>query len=171
MPKFVAFLRGVSPQNAKMPELKRCFEEAGFTDVKTVLSSGNVIFASASTSLSAIEKKIEAVLLKNLGRTFYPIVRSVDSLRKLLSTDPYSEFSVPENAKRVVSFLRKPPTTKLSLPIEKDGASILSVRGGEVFTVYTPHPKGPVFMVLIQKAFGEEVTTRTWETVKKCAAS
>jgi uncharacterized protein (DUF1697 family) len=44
MPRYVAFLRGVSPMNAKMAELKRCFEGAGYTDVKTVLSSGNVVF-------------------------------------------------------------------------------------------------------------------------------
>ena len=44
MPRYVAFLRGVSPMNAKMPELARCFEGSGFTEVKTVLSSGNLVF-------------------------------------------------------------------------------------------------------------------------------
>ena len=46
MPRYVAFLRGVSPMNAKMAELKRCFEHAGFEEVKTVLSSGNVVFTA-----------------------------------------------------------------------------------------------------------------------------
>ena len=32
--------------NAKMPELKKAFEAAGFADVKTVLSSGNVVFSA-----------------------------------------------------------------------------------------------------------------------------
>jgi hypothetical protein len=27
MPRYAAFLRGVSPMNAKMPELKKAFEE------------------------------------------------------------------------------------------------------------------------------------------------
>jgi hypothetical protein len=31
--------------------------------------------------------------------------------------------------------------------------------------------KGPVFMTLIEKTFGKNVTTRTWETVAKCAAA
>jgi hypothetical protein len=30
--RYVALLRGVSPMNAKMPELARCFEAAGFSD-------------------------------------------------------------------------------------------------------------------------------------------
>jgi hypothetical protein len=37
MPRDAAFLRGVSPMNAKMPALKRAFEAAGFTQVETVL--------------------------------------------------------------------------------------------------------------------------------------
>ena len=36
VPRFAAFLRGVSPMNAKMPQLKAAFEAAGFTEVKTV---------------------------------------------------------------------------------------------------------------------------------------
>jgi uncharacterized protein (DUF1697 family) len=42
MTLYAAFLRGVSPMNAKMPELKKCFEDAGFSEVRTLLSSGNV---------------------------------------------------------------------------------------------------------------------------------
>jgi hypothetical protein len=59
---------------------------------------------------------------------------------------------------------------RLSLPIETDGARILAVRGREVFTAYVPRPRSPVFMTLLEKTFGKEVTTRTWETVRKCAA-
>jgi len=33
MPRYAAFLRGVSPMNAKMPEVQQAFEAAGFTDV------------------------------------------------------------------------------------------------------------------------------------------
>ncbi|GIW42749.1 MAG: hypothetical protein KatS3mg077_0031 [Candidatus Binatia bacterium] len=44
MTRFVALLRGVSPMNLKMAELKQCLEAGGFTEVKTILSSGNVAF-------------------------------------------------------------------------------------------------------------------------------
>jgi len=32
---YAAFLRGVTPMNVKVAELKKCFESAGFADVKT----------------------------------------------------------------------------------------------------------------------------------------
>src|SRR6266480_8040419 len=50
MPRYAALLRGVSPMNAKMPELKAAFESAGFTGVKTLLSSGNVAFTARAAS-------------------------------------------------------------------------------------------------------------------------
>ena len=78
-------------------------------------------------------------------------------------------FRLNPAAKRIVTFLRQRPTAKLALPIELQGARILSVKGGEIFSAYVPNPKGPVFMALLEKTFGKEVTTRTWETVAKVA--
>jgi uncharacterized protein (DUF1697 family) len=154
--------------NAKMPELKRCFENAGFTNVKTVLSSGNVVFDAPTKSEAALTRDIENAMSTQLGRTFYTIVRPLTRLRELIESDPYTAFRLPANAKRVVTFLSEPVKAKLSLPLEKDGVRILAMNGREIFAAYVPNPKGAVFMVLIEKTFGRKVTTRTWETVKKC---
>src|SRR5262245_35631712 len=116
MPRYVAFLRGVSPTNASMPELKRCFEKAGFGNVKTVLASGNVVFDARAAADASIERKAEASMAGALGRSFYTIVRPLDTLRALLEADPYARFALPTNAKRVVSFVREPITQKLALP-------------------------------------------------------
>jgi len=88
-------------------------------------------------------------------------------LREMLASDPYRAFRLKPGAKRVVTFLRERRTAKLQLPIERDGARILCMTGREVFSAYLPTPKGPVFMVLLEKTFGKEVTTRTWDTVGK----
>jgi hypothetical protein len=45
------------------------------------------------------------------------------------------------------------------------------MNGTEVFSAYVPSPRGPVFMTLIEKTFGTEVTTRTWDTVRKCVSA
>ena len=155
--------------NAKMPDLKRCFESAGFTEVKTVLSSGNVVFNSPLRSLAEIERKAEAAMTKHLKRTFYTIVRSVDALHTMIDDDPHGRFDLTADAKRVVTFLRKPRQPAQPLPIELDSAQILAMDGCEIFSAYRPSPRGPVFMTLIEKTFGSDVTTRTWDTVKKCA--
>ena len=70
MPRYAAFLRGVMPTNAKMPELKKAFESAGFTDVKTILSSGNVVFSARDASETSLQRKAEA---RNPGDPGYPL--------------------------------------------------------------------------------------------------
>ena len=46
---------------------------------------------------------------------------------------------------------------------------MLAVRGAEVLSAYVPSPKGPVFMRILEKTFGKDVTTRTWDTIAKIA--
>lgn len=157
--------------NAKMPELKRCVERAGFTEVRTVLSSGNVVFASRAMSEPRLEQKLEAAMADGLGHAFYTIVRPVDELNGMLAADPYAAFELAPEAKRVVTFMRAPHTQQVGLPIEFDGARILAVAGREVFSAYVPSPRGPAFMALIERTFGKNVTTRTWDTIRKCAAA
>jgi uncharacterized protein (DUF1697 family) len=169
--RYAAFLRGVTPMNAKMADLKRCFERAGFAEVKTVLSSGNVVFNAPATNEAMLAKRAEAAMEKGLGRTFPVIVRSLDALREILASDPFDGFRLGPDSKRVVTFLRKAPKAKPSLPIEVDGARILCTEDCEAYTAYVAGPRGPVFMTLIEKTFGKDVTTRTWDTVRKVAGA
>ena len=171
MPRYAAFLRGVTPMSAKMAEVKRAFESAGFTDVKTVLASGNVIFTAGKAGVAGLEAEAEAAMEKHLGRAFLTLVRPVSGLQTLLESNPYKGFALPADGKRIVTFLRDPPSGKLSLPIEKDGARILSLRAGVAFGDYTPTPKGPVFMSQLERTFGKAQTTRTWQTLERIVAS
>jgi uncharacterized protein (DUF1697 family) len=155
--------------NAKMPALKRAFEAAGFTKVKTVLSSGNVVFDARRASESTIQRKAETAMREELGQTFLTIVRPVEMLQQMLASDPYHSFRLEPSAKRIVTFLRHEPTAKMALPTERDGARLLALRGRELFSAYVPSPKGAAFMTLIERTFGKELTTRTWDTVTKVA--
>lgn len=157
------------PMNCKMPALQAAFEAAGFTDVKTVLGSGNVVFDARSTSEQALEQRAEAAMHEELGQAFFTIVRPIEHLRELLAIDPYKRFKVSPTAKRIVTFLRGRPKGKIALPVELHGARILAMQDREIFSAYLPTPKGPVFMTLIEKTFGKDQTTRTWDTVAKVA--
>lgn len=171
MERYVAFLRGVSPMNCKMPELKLCFESAGFGDVKTLLSSGNVAFSAKPEEVPVLEKAAEAVMQKHLGKVFQTIVRPSFFLQLLLERAPFKEFDLPAGSKPVITFLRRPYEGTISLPIEQDQASILKLAHTEVFSSYVPNEKGPVFMALLERTFGKDITTRTLETVRKCSVA
>jgi uncharacterized protein (DUF1697 family) len=155
--------------NLKMAELKLCLEKAGFAKVKTLLSSGNVTFDSRARSVASIEKRIESALEEEIGRTFHTVVRATEELAKLIESEPFRKFHLPADAKRVVTFARRLNNPRQPLPIVREGAQILSVTEREAFSTYVPGPRGPVFMELIKATFGADQTTRTWDTVKKCA--
>ena len=168
MHHYAAFLRGVGPTNAQMPALRRAFEKAGFTDVRTLLSSGNLVFSAKKTPVAYLQRTAEAAMQESLGKTFLTVVRSIDQLRELLDSDPFKGHRVAPEAKRVVTFLRDPPSA-VKLPVEQDGARILALHRHEAFTTYVPRPGDPAFMKLIEKTFGKAQTTRTWQTVEKVA--
>ena len=156
--------------NAKMPELKRSFEAAGFSDVRTLLSSGNVVFSVRKASPRTLELRAERAMQSELGHSFATTVRPAEHLQALVECEPFGEFRLPPKAKRVITFLRSADDVPaLQLPIEQHDACILKVSGAEVLCAYVPGPKGPVFMALLERTFGKGITTRTLETVRKCA--
>jgi uncharacterized protein (DUF1697 family) len=168
--RYAAFLRGVMPTNCRMADLKHAFEDAGFTEVETVLGSGNVVFTAPRASAATLQRRAEAAMARRLDRTFLTIVRPVTALVELLDADPYRKFKLDAGSKRDVTFLREKPRTRLKLPVTLDDARILAMTDTEVFSTHVPNnPKGAVFMQLIERTLGKELTTRTWETVTKVA--
>lgn len=153
--------------NCSMPLLKKAFEKSGFENVVTVLSSGNVVFDARSAPIATLEKKVEAAIAAGMKRPFPTLVRSIDDLSALLESEPYRGARLAPGSKRVVTFLRHAPKPAPKLPIELDGAKIVRLAGTEVFSAYVTGPKGPVFMTLLEKTFGKDITTRTWDTVTK----
>jgi uncharacterized protein (DUF1697 family) len=171
MERYVAFLRGVSPMNCKMPELKRCFEAAGFRDVKTLLSSGNVAFSAEPAIVPTLETQAEEAMVRQFGKAFRTIVRPSGFLQALIEREPFAEFGLASEAKPVVTFLKRPHEAAMALPVRHGQAAILRLEGSEVLSSYVPDAKGPVFMTLLERTFGKDITTRTLETVRKCAAA
>src|SRR5215510_12774659 len=169
MTEYVAFLRGINVGGhggVTMEDLKKTFEACGFKEVKTIATSGNVAF-SAAMAEAAVVKTAEAALKKRIGRETPVHVRSRDDLRKMVQADPYKGFTIPKDAKRVITFLDASAKTTVKLPHHQDGASILGIKDGVAYSVYVRTPKGAVFMKVLEKAFGKGITTRTWDMINR----
>ena len=152
-----------------MPALKAAFEAAGFSDVKTLLSSGNVVFSARPASVTSLAARAEAAMTKNMGKTFLTFVEPVAELAALVEEDPWRAWKIPSEGKRVVTFLKSKPKNAIACPLSRDGATIYGCQDHRVFSAYVVGDKGPAFMVLLEKTFGKEITTRTWDTVRKLA--
>jgi len=155
--------------NAKMPALQAALTAVGFVDVKTVLSSGNVLFSARVTTNERLARKCEKAMTAHLDRMFLTLVLPVKELRALIEADPWKGFPVRAGTKRMVTFLYDPPTPSHTFPVERAGATIFGLKDRVVFSAYGGEATGPLLMNLLEKVFGKRITTRTWDTVNRLA--
>jgi uncharacterized protein (DUF1697 family) len=170
MTKYVALLRGIAPTNPNMrnDKLRGVFEKLGFENVKTVISSGNVIFESPSRSVKKLEETIETALPEQLGFTSTTIIRSRGQMQKLVDKNPFQGMEHSQKSSLNVTFLKQKRKTDIKLPrkIEDRDYELLGMYDGAICSVIDlTSSRTPDLMVWLEKKFGKEITTRTWKTV------
>jgi len=172
MIKYVALLRGIAPTNPNMrnDKLRSVFEKLGFENVKTVISSGNVVFESSSRSVQKLEDSIEKALPKELGFRSTTIIRSQGHLQKLVDKNPFKGTEHSQKSSLNVTFLKKKRKIDTKFPYKVDNRdyTLLGIYDGAICSVIDlTSAKTPDLMVWLEKKFGKEITTRTWKTVER----
>src|SRR5687767_2534634 len=79
MPRYVALFRGINVGKAKciaMADLRVLLEKLGFSDVRTLLNSGNVVFTGTAQPADKLAKHIRVAVMKQLGVDALVIVKS-----------------------------------------------------------------------------------------------
>ncbi|MCX6556267.1 MAG: DUF1697 domain-containing protein [Candidatus Aminicenantes bacterium] len=173
--RYVAFLRGINVGGhaaIKMTDLKAAFEKMGFDDVRTVLASGNVIFAARQADEKALRAEIESGLKKAFRRDISVLLRNRDDLRQLRSSEPFKGIEALPGVQLYVTFLAdgaKRPELKIPYATSRQELRILRATLTEVFSVVDLE-KGlgtPEAMAILEKEFGSNLTTRNWNTILK----
>lgn len=173
MARYVAFLRGVNVGGVtvKMDKLKKTFESLGFTEVKTLLASGNVLFAAPAAGESTLVNKIEKKLTADFGREIGVFVRKIEELQRLAEAELFAGIKVTPQTRRYVTFLAEKPKRSSKLQHETPDKNMRLIRTGdrEVCSVLTlAAGSGTVdLMSMLEKEYGPKVTTRNWNTIEK----
>src|SRR6187402_2248804 len=105
---YAVFLRGINVGgNKKVPmaQLKATLEGMGFTDVRTLLASGNVILTAKKENISALTKRIAAALEKEFGFTIPVLVREMSRLEEMFASEPFKGITVTKDIRLYVTFL------------------------------------------------------------------
>ena len=110
MSRYVALLRAINVGGhvVKMDRLRTLFEELDFTDVETVIASGNVLFSSSARSAAALEAKIERHLESALGYEVTTFVRTPAEMSTVAAFDPFPGM-VEDGHTLSVAFLKEHP--------------------------------------------------------------
>ncbi|HSX17769.1 MAG TPA: DUF1697 domain-containing protein [Candidatus Saccharimonadales bacterium] len=90
---YVALLRGINVggnRKVEMAKLKLTFEQLGFSNVRTFIASGNVIFNTDSTNEAELTKQIEKAIEKDFGFSVSVLLRNLLSIEKLVKAIPNS---------------------------------------------------------------------------------
>ena len=175
MTRYAAFLRGVNlgKRTVKSAELKAAFEAMGFTNVKTLLASGNVLF-DAKTS-KGLQGKIEAGLEAQFGFGVGTVLRSVDELKGLVDADPFKGEIESDAQKLYVMLFAEPLPAGVSVKGVAGDYDVPRIDPRELYLVGYRKPDGTYSaggLLLIEKQLpkGRLVTTRNWNTILKAIA-
>ena len=90
--RYVALLRGVNVggnTKVNMAELRASCERLGFTNVKTYINSGNIIFDSANKDAGKIGSQIHNSIRDEFGLDIPVMVRSLEELRQVIANNPF----------------------------------------------------------------------------------
>jgi uncharacterized protein (DUF1697 family) len=173
--RHVAFLRGVNlgaKRRASGAELRAAFEAAGFEDVATFRTSGNVVFGGSGGE-DRVGAKAEAALREALGFEVRVVLRSDRELKAIAAHEPFEPevVAATEGRLQVILMAEKPTASArkavLALATERDR---LAVRGRELYWLPTAGTQGSD---LDQEALGAElglVTVRTMGTIEQLVA-
>ncbi len=163
MPVYIALLRAVNVTGTPLPmaELKSICESLGFTDVKTYIQSGNVLFRSDAKE-QAVADLLDAALGKKFGKRPGVMVRTTKELEEIAGKAPFPE--AKPNFLLVHFLPEAAPKNALDGMVAPDGEEAV-VAGREIYVHY-PIGSGKSKLKLPALKPG---TSRNLNTVRKLA--
>jgi uncharacterized protein (DUF1697 family) len=169
--RYVALLRGINVGKNKrvpMPGLREGLEAAGYSDVRTLLVSGNVVLTPPDgRGPEKIADDVSRVVLDGWGHDVRVVIRTCDELRDVVRRSPVPE---PENGSRFfVAFLSEKPAAPIPAP-DDAGDDGWWATDREVY-VWCPEGllQSPAMEHLNALHLGVHLTVRNWNTVTKLA--
>lgn len=173
MHQYIAFLRGINGGlTLKMADLRKLFERLDFTNIKTVLATGNVIFEASQSNRMDIASQIERSIASAYSYETVAILYTKDELGELIEVDPFHSIAPSTQRSPQVSFTRRnsgrlPFDTPYDVP--QKGYKIIGMIGGAVCSVIDlSGATRPDLLAVLDRAFNKKVTTRNWKTIERC---
>jgi uncharacterized protein (DUF1697 family) len=173
MVKYFVFLRGINVGGKnviKMAELRKALSFAGFSDVRTMIQSGNIVFESPILKSEEIKNITEKTISKSFGHNVCAIVRTESEAYEILKTNPFNDFSDGKDEKYYICFLENKPkiTPKLPFSVEKDGLELIKIATNEAFLISRKIKDRYGFPnTFIEKLLKVNSTARYWTTAEK----
>jgi uncharacterized protein (DUF1697 family) len=168
MTRYVALLRGINlgPTNkVAMPQLRAMAEGLGYTDVRTYINSGNLLFATEDDQ-AGLGEAIRRAISAEFGLTIDVAVRTADELRAIVAGNPYPD---GDPSRVTVAFLVGPLPAEAVQRLAAVADEPYTIAGREVWVDYTHGQAGSKLAAQFSRIIGASTTVRNLRTVTKVA--
>jgi len=166
---WVALLRAVNLGNrnkVSMPLLREALTEAGFTEVRTYVQSGNVVLDSPLKSAASVGAAVRKVVADRFGVDNPVLVRTPAQLAAVLEWNPFPDAAADRpNLVAVQHLSAKPAAAKVKALLAGDFAPVaIAHRGEEVVVDWHDRTGQPKVERALTK-LDVDITARNWRTL------
>jgi len=176
MTSFVALLRGINVGGqtmVAMTELRRMAESLGMVEVQSLLQSGNLVFKSKTSNVTAMEKLMEKEAMRLWSRPIDFFVRTAKEWETVLAQNPFPGEAARDPGHLLVVCLKAEPDAKAlaALKAAITGPEYFQAAGRHLYLVYPDGVgRSRLTNTLLEKTLGTRATGRNWNTVRKISA-
>jgi uncharacterized protein (DUF1697 family) len=174
MPRYVALFRGINVGKAKriaMADLRALLAKLGFSDVQTLLNSGNAVFTGAAGPASTHAARIRAAVRTKLGVDALVVVKSAKEVAAIIAGNELA--SIATDGSRLLIAVTNNTTALTGLK------KLASAQWGDEKVHVGKHAAylwcadgilASKAAVALLKNLDETGTTRNWSTLNKIHA-
>jgi uncharacterized protein (DUF1697 family) len=168
MQKYISILRGINVGGnrvIKMDVLKMMYQNLNFTNIKTYIQSGNVIFESKNTDCETLASTISQKIKQTFGYDVPVIVKTKDEMNIVLANNPF--INSQEAQFLHLTFLSAQPTQDNINKIKGDFGNDAFVFAQKSVYLYCPNGYSNTKLTngFLESKLNVMATTRNWKTV------
>lgn len=153
-----------------MSELRAIAQSLGHTNVRSLVSSGNLVFETNETSVPAIEQALEKAFAAFHGKHVDIIVKTAEDWRRIVASNPFPAESgtAPDWVGiRIMRDVLRPDLADFLRPYQTDGERVAIV-DGHVWVHYQGQASlSKLAGQLTPRRMGGIGTARNWNTVRR----
>lgn len=169
--RHVAFLRAINVggRTVRMERLRRLFTGLGFSDVETLIASGNVLFTPRRQRPATLERRIEEALADALGFEVTTFVRTAADLADLQRAEG---MTATPGVSLLLGFLKSVPDPAAVSRVHalRTDADDLVILGRELRWIRRgPMMESKLSGGALERALKAPMTMRNINTVRKLA--
>ena len=157
-----------------MATLKAWAEDLGFTSVRTLLQSGNMVFDAGGRSGQALEALLEGEAARTLDLRTTFLVRDGREWAEAIAANPFPQAARDDPGHLVLMALTQAPAAEAVKALNTAMKGQEAVAAGARH-LYITYPDGigqsKLTAAVIEKTLGAKGTARNWNTVLKLQAA